>query len=84
MAQPVHGYNGFMRNDTAQLEATINVLRTFVDAGVDVWLRFAVSVAQPACGRGVAHTDARSFQHEFNWYTRRGALPPAVALSSLA
>lgn len=38
---PVHGYNGFMRNDTAQLEATINVLRTFVDAGVDVWLRFA-------------------------------------------
>lgn len=39
----MHGYNGFLLNDTAQLQATINVLRTFVDAGVQVWLRFAVS-----------------------------------------
>ena len=43
-----------MRNDTAQLEATINVLRTFVDAGVDVWLRFAVSLALPAWRGGLA------------------------------
>lgn len=53
-SQPVHGYSGFMRNDTAQLEATINVLRTFVDAGVDVWLRFAVSLALTAWRGGLA------------------------------
>jgi len=39
--QPIHGYDGFQANDTAQLDAMISVIKQFVDGGVTVWLRFA-------------------------------------------
>jgi N-acetylglucosamine-6-phosphate deacetylase len=38
--QPIHGYDGFQANDTAQLDAMISVVKQFVDAGVTVWLRW--------------------------------------------
>ena len=70
-----------MRNDTRQLEAIISVLGTFVDAGVEVWLRFAVGdwtsledtwPGYPAKQRRADLTPINP-QHEANWYTRESS-----------
>ncbi|CAD6580278.1 MAG: hypothetical protein CYPHOPRED_001178 [Cyphobasidiales sp. Tagirdzhanova-0007] len=39
--EPVHGYGGFTADDSTNLDALIDVLQQFVDAGVVVWLRWA-------------------------------------------
>lgn len=59
---PVHGYGGFQPNDTRQIEATINVLRNFVNAGVEVWLRFGHE-ANWYTQRGSDYTDPAGGQY---------------------
>lgn len=38
---PVHSWQGFTWDDTSQAVAVALVMQQFIDAGVEVWLRFA-------------------------------------------